>query len=270
MSKISELGSKSMSSSAELKQIEVGSNEELELANKLRASLPEDMLNENTELITSVALCCLRYRRYDMATAQERLSKYLLWRKLTFGNLAAHRLAEDEKLLARMDTRFFMVLPDVLPTGDRVALMQLRYIQPKVFSPMVSLKAWHYWIMRSLMESPALQASGIVLIISQEGADLSSFDRRFLARILKAMSKCIPLRLNWILVVRPIAMFRLVLPIIVHLMSSKMRERFATVREFAALQSGYGIPKEILPPDVGGTLDFNISAWVHDRLNEVV
>lgn len=42
-------------------------------------------------------------------------------------------------------------------TGDRVALMQLRYVQPKVFSHMDSLKAWHYWIMRSLLESPDLR-----------------------------------------------------------------------------------------------------------------
>jgi len=194
--------------SKERAPVKVGSPEEAELHNRLRAALPAAAVAENPDLVDAVSMCCLRYRRYDLSTAEERMGRYLQWRRATFGDLKPHRLADDDRLVARLETRFFMVLPDLLPTGDRVALLQLQHLHPKQFTPQESLKAWHYVIMASLRESPALQDSGVVLVVSLDQATVGTVDLALCKGLAKSLSKSIPLRLNWILMVRPSAMFR--------------------------------------------------------------
>ena len=44
-------------------------------------------LAENRPLCEFIALCCLRFRRFDVATAAARFQKYMQWRRTTFGNL---------------------------------------------------------------------------------------------------------------------------------------------------------------------------------------
>eukprot|EP00668_Euglena_longa_P035388 GGOE01045459.1.p1 GENE.GGOE01045459.1~~GGOE01045459.1.p1 ORF type:complete len:334 (-),score=106.39 GGOE01045459.1:120-977(-) len=248
--------------------ITVGSPQEAQLHAQLRAMLPPALVEENAELADAVALCCLRFRRYDLPTAQERLQNYLQWRRQTFGTLAPHRLSDDSRMLARIGTQVMKILPRPLPSGERLVLMQLRLLRADVFSPLETLKAWHYWMMRSLRESPELQVHGITLLVLYEGMHFSQFDPRVPKAILGAISKCVPIRLNRIFAIKPGTFFRILLPVIQFLLSAKLRERLTVIHDFEELHGH--LPRELLPLEVGGEQAMDAAAWAEQRLEAVV
>eukprot|EP00667_Euglena_gracilis_P015934 EG_transcript_16605 len=248
--------------------ITVGSTEEAHLHSQLRAALPPSLVEENPDLIDAVAMCCLRFRKYDLPTAGERLLNYLQWRRQNFGNLASHRLGDDSRMQSRIGTEVMKVLPRPLPSGERLVLMQLRLLQADVYSPLETLKAWHFWMMRSLRESPELQLNGITLLVVYEGMHFSQFDPRVPRAILGAISKCVPIRLNRIFAIKPGTFFRILFPIIQYLLSSKLRERLTVVHEFPELHSH--VPPDYLPVELGGLQAMDAAAWAGERLDAVV
>ena len=136
--------------------IELGSVQEAELAAELKKRVPPEAVRENEELVDFMVLACLRFRRYDMATAEERVLNYLRWRRDTFGDLAPHTLNTDPRLRERVQQQFLGVLPQRVTSGEAVLLVQLRFLEPHKYTPLESLKAWHWWVMQTLRQVPFL------------------------------------------------------------------------------------------------------------------
>ena len=99
-----------------------------------------------------------------------------------------------------------------------------------------------------------------MLLVNQDGAQLSKLDGRVPKAILGALSKCVPVRLVRMLIVKPITVIRLLYPIMQYVLSAKLRERLFIVKEFVDLQDTFGLPKDLLPPEVGGCTPFDRGA----------
>jgi hypothetical protein len=112
--------------------------------------------------------------------------------------------------------------------------------------------------------------SGVVVIVWQKDMTIGDYDHALYARVANFDTKCWPVkRIACHTCCSPSIVVKVVKPILYALMDRHARSRFQLhdVPESQILDvlSGYGIVKDILPTEMGGTVRLNQSEWIAKR-----
>lgn len=234
--------------------IAIGSPEEGRLAQELIDAFPT-AVEENARMVRFMALCCLRNRGYDMASARKRLGKYLEWRKETFGNLLDQTVEDNETLRSQIHSGMVYICPDRTPEGAAIMFVRMRRHDPSTYDSLATVRCWHYMVLTALMQDPGLASNGFLIVNNFEGATTANLDISVPRAISSALNKCMPIRVVSINAVNPPWILRMVIPVVKSLLSAKLAERLNVVLDHAELPGLLSIPQEILPTELDGEVD---------------
>jgi len=219
-------------------QAKMGSDEErAALTRFLENHVSPTDLEENRELCEFVALSALRFRRFDEATAAQRVTKYMEWRRKTFGSLAPQDVdaemdieegdnADGKKRTTKdlLDIGVIRVLPHTTPQGQAIVFLQLRNTRPSQFYKHARqvCRAAHFRLMEAIAKFPSAQVRGMVLMVDFKGTAMENIDRKVPPKMGKLFSGILPLRMAGILICNPNILVRVVIPLAKMFMSEKL------------------------------------------------
>ena len=184
--------------------------EESAMVAELMKSVPGAWVDENKDLVDFMALACLRFRRYDLKSAGDRMRNYFEWRLETFGNLKPQDASDGTKLRDFLKLGVVRLLPIMGPRGHAIFNFRFRLTRPDIFSAHDVVQGIHFVMMKALRRSAKTQIAGIVLVSDMHGAGLSNLDREVPKQVLKMVTKNMPLRMAGIFIFRPNFMLQIV------------------------------------------------------------
>jgi hypothetical protein len=198
----------------------------------------------------------LRFREYAVVDAVARMGRFLQWRA-KFGCNKQTSLSPECKamLLDGMRT----VLPGPDKEGRAILLLQSKYGKPGQ-DVRLMMQVVHWVCMQMLRRGPTVQKRGFCMIMDQEGGSYKNMDPAFMKEMGPAMRKCFPVRMGQVFIVNPNALADVFIYGFKAMNSEKVGSRVSVVRELGELQKF--IDKAQLPPNLGGTLEFDFKAWV--------
>eukprot|EP00946_MAST-07B_sp_MAST-7B-sp1_P005101 g5101.t1 len=227
--------------------------EEAVLAEQVKEGIPGAWARENAALVDAVALACLRFRRYDVASARERMVKYFEWRIETFGDLRDQDDSEGSTIREFLKLGVVRVMPELGSRGHALINFRFRLTRPQQFNADQVLAGIHYVMMKTLFRSPKTQIAGVILMSDMNDAALSNLDREVPRKVLSMVNKNIPLRMAGIFMFRPNFMLQIVIPIIKMFMSAKLQRRLNILGSVEEVEE-FGVAKSLRPVELGGTL----------------
>ena len=231
------------------------SQEEKEKLVQVKKEILSSYLAQNQQLCEFVALACLRFRRYDVASAIERMTSYFTWRIKTMGDLNEQDISEGSQLHRVSQLNLIKLLPELTDRGQSIMYLRLAKARPDLFEATDVVKLGHYTIMAALKRSPISQVMGIVTISDLGNAGSAQVDREVPKKMIKMVSRNLPLRLSGIMIVHPNFLVSIILPIAKLFMSAKMASRLKVVSDNNELCDYYGIKRSILPKSIGGEIE---------------
>ena len=112
--------------------------------------------------------------------------------------------------------------------------------------------------------------NGVVVILWHKHTTLWDYDSKVYDRMLRFFADCWPVRIvSCQICCPPWYYVRMVKPIIFAVSDKHIRSRFVihSIPESQLLKAlaRYGILKDMLPVDMGGTIEFNQSEWIANR-----
>jgi len=113
-------------------------------------------------------------------------------------------------------------------------------------------------------------SSGFIYIARDKCTSVAAFDLKVFRRIVDLERDCFPVKMVASHICSlPLFTRKVVKPIIFAMMSKRTRSRSrlhdVAEKDCAQVLSNFGITNDMLPTDMGGTLELNITEWVSQR-----
>ncbi len=229
----------------------VGTAEEGRLHARVKAALAPHWTAENAELVNFITLAALRFRKHVVDEAVARSTTYLQWRTNTFGSLAPQDAGPGSTLRAFLDLGVIRLLPRTSPQGHALLHMRFARTRPDLFDAAQVAACVHFVFMKALRRSPLTQINGFIMLPDLTGSGFNNLDKEVPKRVIKMLSKNLPVRLSGVLINNPNFMLHIVLPIAKMFMPTKLAERIRIMSDGEL--TTYGLPRDLLPPEIGGT-----------------
>ncbi|KAL1524584.1 hypothetical protein AB1Y20_019474 [Prymnesium parvum] len=229
-----------------------GSPEEAE---QLRAL--DELLSPEARTRASESLCrmCLRGRKYDLPRAAALVDAMLALID-ELGLSDPPRTLEDD--LASMK----LVVPGGSDfEGRKVCWLRLRNHQPghgtlQDFGRVVVAN------MLYAMRGEEAQQRGIVMVNDMTGLSRKNLDPGLFKYVTGSILPRLPVRVGRILIFNPpFIVGRVVLPVVLSVVSKKLRARIVVVNSSNPQQLHKYIAPTSLPPDLGGSMPFDLATW---------
>lgn len=220
---------------------------------------------ENPRLLSVMAQICLNYRQNDVERAAERLGNYISWRRKVFGNLRDIRLREETKLREQLQTTFLQLSPARLTDGVGMICLSMKMHDPSTYSANDTMKCMHFFLITAMMEDPVLASCGFVFVNNTADAGRNNLDLNLPSVLVSSIIRCLPYRVNKILLVNPPWIIRFFLPIIQTVLPAKLLTRLHVGPPMDKIAEIVGAQE--LPTTLGGTVEFNTLEHI-DRLLE--
>ena len=198
----------------------------------------------------------LRFREYAVVDAVDRLGRFLQWRA-RYGCNKQTTLSPEGKAVCLDGMR--TILPGSDKEGRSILILNAKYGRPGQDIKLL-MQVVHWCIIAMLRRGPEVQKKGVVMIMNQEGASYKTMDPAMMKEMGPAMRKCFPLRMAQAFVVNPATWADVLVYAFKAMNSDKVANRVQVLRDVADLQKY--IDKAQLPPNLGGTLEFDFGAWV--------
>lgn len=198
----------------------------------------------------------LRFREYAVVDAVDRLGRFLQWRA-KYGCNKQTAMTPEAKAMCLDGMR--VILPGTDKEGRAILVLNAKYGKPGQDIKML-MQVVHWCCISILRRSPEIQKKGIVMIMNQEGASYKTMDPAVMKEMGPAMRKCFPIRMAQAFIVNPSTWADVLVYAFKAMNSDKVAGRVTIVRDLTELQKT--IDKAQLPPNLGGTLDFDFRAWV--------
>ena len=129
-----------------------------------------------------------------------------------------------------------------------------------------------YWYVThaALDDNERAQKYGVIFMASPRNVQFHQFDRPLSKLMVSSLTGAIPLRLAAAHVLRPPTFFSIIFGIIKLFMPKRMVQRIqihtGTFEEtLQKLENQYGITKDMVPEDAGGTLVLDHEGWLESR-----
>jgi hypothetical protein len=224
--------------------LEYGSAEEILLVEELCACFPEAG-EANPHMLRLIVEVTLRFRFHDKASAQERVWKYLSWRQDHFGDLESQSVVDNEELQEQLKAGLFYISPLKMSDGSALLFIRLRNHKPTEYPSPQTLRMWHYLIMVQLSKNPFLAAKGFTFINNMEDASMANTDFNVMQGVAKGLSKCLPIRLNIMVIANAPWLIRVVVPVMKNLFSNKIAQRIHLLDNVSDLPGLVSSPVEV-------------------------
>ena len=202
----------------------------------------------------------LNHRKNDSSSASKRLANYIAWRQKLFGNYSSQSVTESPVLQSQIETLFFRVLPNRLPTGEGVIYLELKRHQPSEYCAEDTVRTWHYVLLSTLRKHPDLARTGFIILGNMTDAGYGNIDLGVPEAIATAVSNCMPIRMCKLFFVNPPFVLQMVLPVLKLILSSKLGERIVVITDLSTLYSEHSLDPLYLPEAVGGEVTEDTSA----------
>lgn len=230
-------------------------DEEEEMINILCKNY-EEATQENPSLMRFLALIFLKFRNYDLSSANERLGNYLNWRRQLFHSLSDQTLESDHNLHLKpqIESLFLTILPTYTTTGEAIVYLELQKHNKELYSTEDTIKTWHYHIMCALKKDPDLASRGFYMTGNMTNISYSNLDIQIPHAIVQALSNCMPVRISQFFIINPPYIAQLIIPVVKMLLSTKLSQRMNIITDISSLQQDFQIPSVCLPEALGGTI----------------
>jgi hypothetical protein len=238
----------------------VGSEEENLLAEAVIATinrqLPEVCKHDSE--VPWLSLVFLRFRGYAVVDAVARLGRFLQWRA-KYGCNKPETLTPELREMLTDGAR--VLLPGTDKEGRSVLVLNMKHM--RVRDPKLMMQTVHWVTMKVMRRGPDMQKKGLTMIMDMEGGTFKNMDPGFMKEMGPAMRKCFPTRTAHAFILNPTTLADVVIPVFKALNSEKVGSRIQIVRDLAELHKY--VDKAQLPPQFGGTLQFDMKAWVESQ-----
>jgi len=130
-----------------------------------------------------------------------------------------------------------------------------------------------WYMAHAALEDETTQKKGTVIIIYQKNVKLDQFNPKLAKMFAESFQGCIPVRLSAIHFCHLPKIFDVIFPLIKAIISSDLRKKIhlnsgGNKMLLQLFESKFGIPKESLPVEVGGSLELNHEKWLKERIDE--
>lgn len=218
---------------------------------------PDDKMTSDP-LCDWLALCCLRYRRYDIRRAVDRLKAALLSRK----NLGYVITIKFPEIGAALNQKHAFILPGKDVDGRLCAYWSWEY---DVSEKSDIWFGWYlHWLMLKCLKVGGVDAQikGITIIADLAKLTPKHNDEGFFHTLQKAL----PVRLNKMLLINPTRSAKLIVPVIKKVASAKLSKRIHLISSESELQKH--LPPATILKEWGGECEFDREAWNKQVMEE--
>jgi len=228
---------------------EIATTKFLENVNKWRAA------RELTELSWSSAVKFLMARKFNVERALVLYQQHEIMRireGLTFFDHSSGPLQ------AELKRGKFTILPCRDPNGATIALFNLSLHEPAEVTHQTVLQCVVFQLDVALEEIET-QRNGLVFVYNMSNSKYSNFDYDLSQKMLTLLKGCYPARLKKVLIVTAPLWFKAPFKVLRLFVREKLRDRVFTV---STPQLLLHVDPTALPPDLGGTSDYNHQKWL--------
>jgi len=223
---------------------------------------------------TAFRLMFLRADHFDAKAAAERLMRYWTEKVDLFGNEKAfHPICVqdfDEEDQAALTGGGFKLLPDTDNTG-RGIIVSCRPKWDNRHSHRKSMLRVVWYIIHCALEEESVQKRGLIIFSTAQGSSISNFDLKLDRVYVRHLQQVLPIKWKALhQFTKKNSMVEFFLPHFLYLLGPYMRCRYrlhyiAEDKEHLPELARYGMPREILPTEVSGDLDFDYRVWLTGR-----
>lgn len=221
-------------------------------------------------LITNVCIICSSCRKQRAA---KRLTKYWEKRLDIFGPDKAFLPLTQEMGLQDDSVALHMGLAKVIPNArDPAGGLCIIFFDPskqdRTKYDRLSMVRAIWYTMHAVLEDEQTQRFGIVTIVFPKNAKISQFDRQLENAIVASVKGLLPVRMSAFHVCQPPIYSRLIWPIVKIFLGERLRKR---VQVHGGSQevvldklARFGLSKDVLPSELGGTVELDHDLWSRD------
>jgi len=229
---------------------EVGSPGEDEALAKMEALVVEGGDAKAIAADKFTKLLCLRGRKYDPEAGAKVLSKLLALKE----ELGIGDPAHTEQITKDMQSKKLIATGAKDPAGRVIMWLRLRYHNPKESKP-VDMARMVTTIMLDALKDPDAQRCGLVMLGDLNGIGLKNIDPGVPKMLMGKVFPCLPIRIGRFCIFNPPWIFgHILLPIVLALMSKKLRGRIVLINGHHPEKLLPYIPKDSLPAALDGNL----------------
>ena len=142
-------------------------------------------------------------------------------------------------------------------------------LKPNEYDRHSMVRSLWYHMHVALEESEDTQKHGIIMLMYPHNAQLSQFDRELGKMNMGSMQGILPLRMSAIHIIQPPKFFKVILVFARLIMSKRTMKRmlfhFGSQQQVLEKLASYGLEKNVLPTEVGGTLEIDVVKWAEGR-----
>jgi len=228
---------------------EIATTKFLENVNKWRAA------RELTELSWSSAVKFLMARKFNVERALVLYQQHEIMRIREGLTYFDH---SSGPLQAELKRGKFTILPCRDPNGATIALFNLSLHEPSEVTHQTVLQCVVFQLDVALEEIET-QRNGLVFVYNMSNSKYSNFDYDLSQKMLTLLKGCYPARLKKVLIVTAPLWFKAPFKVLRLFVREKLRDRVFTV---STPQLLLHVDPTALPPDLGGTSDYNHATWL--------
>ena len=185
-------------------------------------------------------------------------------RPLEVGALQVVRRPKTKDADATVDERDFLYI-------------DMSKLEPGQYSRESGCRAFWY-IFQSILEDEQVQRRGLIVVAYLAHFSNKNRDPTFARMCIGMMQGCLPIQMSGFHVCYAPPLFRLAARVLFLFMSERLRKRIVSHNNSSGssgnccceqvnslLGSKYGIPRRLLPTDMGGELKLDIRTWLAER-----
>jgi len=218
----------------------------------------------------------LRAEVFNVKLALKRYDNYWHQRLVLFGPVKAFQdmilsqaLDNDHESLAIGVARYV----GKHPSGRAIVLLDPSRVDGVAYDRDSLIRAIWYTF-HAAIEPTDAQKRGIIVIWRLSGFHMGLMDRKFVRKLAKCIQGAIPVRLAAIHICDPPFIFKIVMPIIKVLLIKRVRRRLkfhfgpAGSEKMMGQLERYGLGKDVVPTELGGTVVLCHTEWLRKRAAE--
>lgn len=225
-------------------------------------------------------LIFLRCEVFNCTKAAKRMVKYSRKRVKLFGISDAFRpleLSEKGPLrndLQSLEIGFFRATDKKDPSGRSIVFCdpsRLSIDHSKYDNESVVRATWY--VAHAVLEDATTQRKGAVIIIHPQNMRFAQFNPTLAKLFAESFKGCIPIRLSALHFCHLPTIFDLIFPFLKMLMGSHLRKKIylnsgEKSRVLDLFEEKFGISKQHLPIEIGGSLVLNQEKWIKERIEK--
>jgi CRAL/TRIO domain len=222
-------------------------------------------------------LVFLRCEQFNAKLATERFVQYWEKRVEIFGaeraflpltlQTTSGALDEDDKAALRHG--FVRLVPAKDPVGRAILFADSSRQEANKNDRLRTVRAMWY-VMHAALEDVETQKVGVVLISDPRKAKFSQTDSKLDQLMISSIRGCLPVRVSGIHLCHMPTFFSIIFPIIKVFLGQKLRQRITlhqgSVEHVLDRLQAYGLTRDHLPEQLGGTVPLDQEKWVDDRM----